>query len=49
MNGAMYEVQLAEDRRRELFAGAQEYRRAKLARGRLRGGRRARRSADQMA
>jgi hypothetical protein len=42
MIGAMYEVQLVEDRQRELFAEARAYRRAKLARDRRRA-RRARR------
>jgi hypothetical protein len=44
MISAMYEVQLADARRRELFAGARAYRQAKLARRRSRGGRHNRRS-----
>jgi hypothetical protein len=44
MISAMYEVQLADDRRRELFAGAHAYRQAKLARRRSRRSRNNRRS-----
>jgi hypothetical protein len=49
MIGAMYEVQLAEDRQRVLFDGARDYRLAKLARRGPRRGRRSHRSADQVA
>jgi hypothetical protein len=44
MISAMYEVELAGDRQRELFAGARAYRQAKLARRRSRRGRDSRRS-----